>query len=87
MESLVTYKLLLLKNHPPMDSRERIDVTNRCLTLLGQLEEADPMRRQRYRDIGAWKISVDVLEVTLVVYRRATKGMTRNYNREKNIRI
>jgi hypothetical protein len=62
MESLVTYKQLLLKNHLPTDSRERIDVTNQCLTLLKDLEEADPMRRQRYRDIGACKISVDVLK-------------------------
>lgn len=62
MESLVTYKQLLLNNHLPTDSRERIDVTNQCLTLLKDLEEADPMRRQRYRDIGACKISVDILE-------------------------
>lgn len=60
MESLVTYKLLLLKNHLPMDSQERIDVTDQCLTLLRELEEADPMRRQRYRDIGTSKIPVDV---------------------------
>ena len=59
MESLVTYKLLLLKNHLPTDSRERIDVTDQCLTLLKELEEADPMRRQRYRDIGGCKISVE----------------------------
>jgi geranylgeranyl transferase type-2 subunit alpha len=62
MESLVTYKQLLLKNHLPTGSQERIDVTNQCLTLLKDLEEADPMRRQRYRDIGACKISVDVLK-------------------------
>jgi geranylgeranyl transferase type-2 subunit alpha len=62
MESLVTYKQLLLKNHLSTDSREKIDVTNQCLTLLKDLEEADPMRRQRYRDIGACKISVDVLK-------------------------
>ncbi|KAI0256477.1 rab-protein geranylgeranyltransferase [Lactifluus subvellereus] len=53
MESLVTYKLLLLKNHMPSGSQESIDATNQCLTLLGQLEELDPMRRQRYRDMGA----------------------------------
>jgi hypothetical protein len=53
MESLVTYKLLLLKNHIPTGSQERFDVTHQCLTLLGQLEETDPMRRQRYRDLGA----------------------------------
>ncbi|KAI0295550.1 hypothetical protein BC826DRAFT_1008361 [Russula brevipes] len=53
MESLVTYKLLLLKNHLPAGSRERVDTTAQCLALLEQLEEADPMRRQRYRDIGA----------------------------------
>ena len=62
MESLIAYKQLLLKNHLPTDSRERIDVTNQCLTLLKDLEEADPMRRQRYRDIGACEISVDVLK-------------------------
>lgn len=61
MESLVTYKQLLLKNHLSIDSRERTDVTNQCLTLLKDLEEADPMRCQRYRDIGACKILVDVL--------------------------
>jgi hypothetical protein len=77
MESLVAYKLLLLKNHLPTDSRERIDVTNQCLTLLRELEEADPMRRQRYRDIGACKISVFVPDVILVVYRRAIEGMMR----------
>jgi geranylgeranyl transferase type-2 subunit alpha len=60
MESLVTYKLLLLKNHLPTDSQERINVTNQCLTLLRDLEKADPMRRQRYRDIGTCKIPVDV---------------------------
>jgi geranylgeranyl transferase type-2 subunit alpha len=62
MESLVTYKQLLLKNHLPADPRERTDVTNQCLTLLKDLEEADPLRRQRYRDIGVCKISVDVLK-------------------------
>jgi hypothetical protein len=77
MESLVTYKLLLLKNHLPTDSRERIDVTNQCLTLLRELEDADPMRRQRYRDICVCKTSVDVRNVILVVYRRAVEGMMR----------
>ncbi len=62
MESLVTYKLLLLKNHLTTDSRERVDITNQCLTLLKELEEADPMRRQRYRDMGACKTSVDVFK-------------------------
>lgn len=62
MESLVAYKQLLLKNYLPTDSRERIDVTNQCLALLKNLEEADPMRRQRYRDIGAYEKSVDVLK-------------------------
>ena len=77
MESLVTYKLLLLKNHLPRDSQESINVTNQCLTLLRELEEVDPMRRQRYRDLGACKISVDDLKVILVVYRHAIEGMTR----------
>ena len=62
MESLVTYKQLLLKHHLPTGSRERVDVTNQCLTLLKELEEVDPMRRQRYRDMGACKISVDVFK-------------------------
>jgi len=53
MESLVTYKVLLLKNHMPSGSQESLDATNQCLTLLAQLEELDPMRRQRYRDMGA----------------------------------
>jgi hypothetical protein len=52
MDSLVAYKLLLLKNHLHPGSQECIDVTKECLTLLGQLEEIDPMRRQRYQDIG-----------------------------------
>jgi hypothetical protein len=78
MESLVTYKLLLLKGHLPTDSRERIDVTNQCLRLLKELEEADPMRRQRYRDIGACDISVGILDVILVISRRTTKCMMRN---------
>jgi hypothetical protein len=51
MDSLVTYKLLLLRNHIPAGSQESIDATNQCLTLLGQLEELDPMRWQRYRDM------------------------------------
>ena len=62
MESLVAYKQLLLKNHLLTHSRETIDVTNQCLALLQNLEEADPMRRQRYRDLGAYEISVDVLK-------------------------
>ena len=77
MESLVAYRLLLLKNHLPADSRERIDVTNQCLTWLRELEKTDPMRLQRYRDIGACKISVVVPDVILVVYRRAIKGVMR----------
>ncbi|KAH9060083.1 rab-protein geranylgeranyltransferase [Lactarius vividus] len=36
-----------------MDSLESINVTMQCLALLAQLEEIDPMRRQRYHDIGA----------------------------------
>ena len=61
MDSLVTYKQLLLEKQLPTGSQERLNVTNQCLTLLGQLEEIDPMRRQRYRDIGACRMSVDVL--------------------------
>jgi len=53
MDSLVTYKQLLLKKHLPTGSQERLDVSNQCLTLLGKLEEIDPMRRQRYQDMGA----------------------------------
>jgi len=53
MDSLVTYKLLLLKNHLHVGSQESMNVTKQCLALLVQLEEIDPMRRQRYRDIGA----------------------------------
>lgn len=53
MESLVTYKQLLLKKHLQMGSQEGLTVSSQCLTLLGQLEEIDPMRRQRYQDIGA----------------------------------
>jgi geranylgeranyl transferase type-2 subunit alpha len=56
MESLVTYKLLLLKNHMPSASQESIDATNQCLTLLVQLEELDPMRQQRYRDMGGFRV-------------------------------
>jgi hypothetical protein len=87
MESLVTYKQLLLKNHLPTDSRERIDVTNQCLMLLKDLEEADPMRRQRYRDIGACRILVVVLRVILIaVYRCAIELVTCNRNQyEKDV--
>ncbi|KAI0273807.1 rab-protein geranylgeranyltransferase [Gloeopeniophorella convolvens] len=53
MDSLVTYKLLLLKNHLTPGSREAVDLSGECLALLGQLEVIDPMRRQRYRDLGA----------------------------------
>ena len=52
MDSLVTYKLLLLRNHLHAGSHESINVTKQCLALLAQLEELDPMRRQRYQDIG-----------------------------------
>jgi geranylgeranyl transferase type-2 subunit alpha len=52
MDSLVAYKLLLLKNHLHAGTQESINVTKQCLALLRQLEEIDPMRRQRYRDIG-----------------------------------
>jgi len=60
MESLVTYKQLLLKKHLPTGSQERLTVSSQCLTLLGQLEEIDPMRRQRYWDIGTCRLSMDV---------------------------
>jgi len=60
MDSLVTYKQLLLKEHLPTGSQERLNVSNQCLTLLGQLEEIDPMRRQRYQDMGTCRMSVDV---------------------------
>ncbi|KAI0306773.1 hypothetical protein B0F90DRAFT_1814612 [Multifurca ochricompacta] len=56
MDSMVTYKLMLLNNHLPRGTRESIDITNQCLTLLAQLEELDPMRCQRYRDIGGCKV-------------------------------
>jgi geranylgeranyl transferase type-2 subunit alpha len=52
MDSLVAYKLLFLKNHVPAGSQGSTDAMSQCLTLLGQLEELDPMRRQRYRDMG-----------------------------------
>jgi len=54
------YKQLLLQKHLPTASHGRLDVSSQCLTLLGQLEEIDPMRRQRYRDIGTCRLSVDV---------------------------
>ncbi|KAI9458038.1 rab-protein geranylgeranyltransferase [Russula earlei] len=53
MESLVTYKRLLLDNHLPTGSQEKTTAINQCRTLLGQLEEIDPMRRQRYWEMGA----------------------------------
>jgi hypothetical protein len=83
MDSLVTYKQLLLKKHLPTKSQERLDVSNQCLTLLGQLEEIDPMRRQRYQDMGTcYVLSVDVwVYPNLIgVYRRSIKGMMFNHS-------
>lgn len=42
------YKRLLLRNH----DLDRKVVVNECLELLKQLEEIDPQRRERYKDIG-----------------------------------
>jgi len=48
LESLVQYKRLLI-NHDP----ENKVLAKECLMMLGQLEQIDPYRRQRYRDLAA----------------------------------
>lgn len=53
MESIVHYKQLLLRKHASnLPPEERAVVKQQCLDLLRQLEGIDPMRRQRYADLG-----------------------------------
>jgi geranylgeranyl transferase type-2 subunit alpha len=49
MESLLHYKRLLLQNHIEGSNPE---ISTECQTLLKQLEEIDPLRRQRYHDLS-----------------------------------
>ena len=54
MESLVHYKQLLARVHASsLGEKRTLALRAECKTLLEQLEAQDPMRRQRYRDIGA----------------------------------
>lgn len=53
MESLVHYKQLLVRNHSTsLESGEDDNLIASCLGLLRQLETIDPLRRQRYGDLG-----------------------------------
>ncbi|KAA1474885.1 rab-protein geranylgeranyltransferase [Dentipellis sp. KUC8613] len=53
METLVHYKQLILLHHPPTaGSLEAKTLVQQCLDLLRQLEDIDPPRRQRYRDLA-----------------------------------
>jgi geranylgeranyl transferase type-2 subunit alpha len=49
MESLVHYKLLLLRNHYPTTADT---VRQECVDLLQRLIKLDPARQQRYKEIG-----------------------------------
>ena len=53
MESLVHYQTLLVRHHDAVlgdEECERLRVNS--LELLKQLEVLDPLRKQRYRDLG-----------------------------------
>lgn len=53
MESLVHYKQMLIRNHSlSLASEERQELIRSCLDLLRQLETIDPLRKQRYDDLG-----------------------------------
>lgn len=49
MESIVHYKLLLLKKSPGPDPTTLAD---ECQELLRRLQELDPSRRSRYQELG-----------------------------------
>ena len=48
MDSLVYYNKLLLQEHTPHD----VELKEKCITMLQQLEDIDPPRRFRYQDYG-----------------------------------
>lgn len=53
MESLVHYKQLLVRSHSAMLApKEGDNLIATCLDLLRQLETIDPLRKQRYNDLG-----------------------------------
>jgi geranylgeranyl transferase type-2 subunit alpha len=53
METLVHYKQLLVRAHADHYGPDGVQaLKGECRTLLGQLEDLDPKRRQRYRDLG-----------------------------------
>ena len=60
MESLVYYKRLLLRKHPAcLLPGERESLINNCATILRELQDVDPERRQRYQELckyfqGSW---------------------------------
>ncbi|KZV64464.1 cytochrome P450 [Peniophora sp. CONT] len=63
MESLVHYKQLLMRVHAATLGEDRAQTLRTdCKSLLEQLEAQDPMRRQRYRDLGA----IPDLHLTLI---------------------
>ena len=53
MESIVYYKKLLLQKHATtLGSSGQSDLRKGCLALLVTLQTIDPMRRQRYVELG-----------------------------------
>ena len=53
MESLVHYKQMLIRNYSlSLASEERQELIKSCLDLLRQLGTIDPLRKQRYDDLG-----------------------------------
>ena len=58
MESLVHYQILLVRRHRTVlgdEECERLRVNS--LELLQQLEVLDPLRGQRYRDLGEHSVA------------------------------
>ncbi|CCM02932.1 uncharacterized protein FIBRA_05047 [Fibroporia radiculosa] len=52
MESLVFYKQLTLQNHTSrLNDAQRQQIIQSCLVLLAVLQDIDPMRKQRYKDL------------------------------------
>lgn len=53
MESLVHYQTMLVRHHnAALGEEERERLRANTFELLQQLETQDPLRKQRYRDIG-----------------------------------
>lgn len=57
MESLVHYQTLLVQHHAAaLGDGEYEQLRTNSLELLQQLETQDPLRKQRYRDIGQYGV-------------------------------